>query len=305
PAGLTDQAIVELARRPNIHTVDGWNIFVHERHAGHAAVVQFAHAVLADFLDRAGQYVTNDASREAAIADALAAQSADASNAAPTKLDAGMLATIREAANSRAEGAITQDGRAVFINYGDGERQMTEAADMACPHCGGSGHKDDVPAPAAQAEPFGFASPTQGNYFTRNKTIADRIGGLIPVYASPQHQSGEEGADARDAAAYRRINTPEITDFLTAVHNEALHQRERWGAEGDAGKTDADWFWLLGYLGGKAMRAENIEKLLHHIITTAAACLNWHAARVGHYTDMRPGIDAAMADQARKGGECA
>ncbi|QWE93327.1 hypothetical protein [Cupriavidus sp. EM10] len=192
-AGLTDQAIVELARRHNIHTVDGWNIFVHERHAGHDAVVQFAHAVIADFLDRAGQYVTNDASREAAIADALAAQSADASNAAPTKLDAGMLATIREAANSRAEGAITQDGRAVFINYGDGERQMTEAADMACPHCGGSGHKDDVPAPAAQAEPFGFASPTQGNYFTRNKTIADRIGGLIPVYASPQHQSGEEG----------------------------------------------------------------------------------------------------------------
>ncbi|MCA3233809.1 MAG: hypothetical protein INH06_16090, partial [Cupriavidus sp.] len=58
-----------------------WNIFVHERHAGHDAVVQFAHAVIADFLDRAGQYVTNDASREAAIADALAAQSADASNA--------------------------------------------------------------------------------------------------------------------------------------------------------------------------------------------------------------------------------
>ncbi|QWE95623.1 hypothetical protein [Cupriavidus sp. EM10] len=80
-AGLTDQAIVELARRHNIHTVDGWNIFVHERHAGHDAVVQFAHAVIADFLDRAGQYVTNDASREAAIADALAAQSADASNA--------------------------------------------------------------------------------------------------------------------------------------------------------------------------------------------------------------------------------
>ncbi|MCA3191159.1 MAG: hypothetical protein INH12_13840, partial [Cupriavidus sp.] len=41
-AGLTDQAIVELARRHNIHTVDGWNIFVHERHAGHDAVVQFA-----------------------------------------------------------------------------------------------------------------------------------------------------------------------------------------------------------------------------------------------------------------------
>lgn len=79
-AGLTDHAIIELARKHNIHTVDGWNIFVHERHAGHNAVIHFAHAVIAEFLERTGQCVTNDASREAAIADALAAHSADARN---------------------------------------------------------------------------------------------------------------------------------------------------------------------------------------------------------------------------------
>jgi len=105
------------------------------------------------------------------------------------------------------------------------------------------------------------------------------------------------------AAKYDALNTPEIKDFLAAVENEALHQRDIHSHKGDAGKTDAEWFWLLGYLGGKAVHAGTVAgsfelpqgdqaKRLHHIITTAAACLNWHAARVGTYTDMRPGIAA-------------
>jgi len=68
------------------------------------------------------------------------------------KLDDDLLATIREAAKTRAEGAITQDGRAVFINYGDSEQQMLDAAEMDCPHCGGSGHKDDASPGKADAE---------------------------------------------------------------------------------------------------------------------------------------------------------
>lgn len=49
------------------------------------------------------------------------------------------------------------------------------------------------------------------------------------------------------------LNTPEIIDFAKAVQLEAAHQRKRWGSEHDAGKTDADWFWLIGYLSGKAL----------------------------------------------------
>lgn len=86
---------------------------------------------------------------------------------------------------------------------------------------------------------------------------------------------------------YDAINTPEIKDFLPAVHNEALHQRERWGADGDAGKTTVDWYWLVAHLAGKALHFP--EKRAHHIITTAAALLNWHAAEMGVYTNMRPG----------------
>lgn len=87
------------------------------------------------------------------------------------------------------------------------------------------------------------------------------------------------------------INTPQANDFLRAVSIEAEHQRQRWGAEGDAGKTPADWFWLVGYLAGKALHAQaggSTEKAEHHIITTAAACANWHLAMFGK-TSMRPG----------------
>lgn len=86
------------------------------------------------------------------------------------------------------------------------------------------------------------------------------------------------------------VNTPELHDFAKAVVLEAAHQRERWD---DTQKTDADWFWLIGYLAGKALHtpiAKDVddgascvppdviaEKRLHRIITIAAAASNWHA----------------------------
>jgi hypothetical protein len=88
------------------------------------------------------------------------------------------------------------------------------------------------------------------------------------------------------------INTPETADFMAGVPIEAAHQRERWGASHDAGKTPFDWFWLVGYLAQKAATAAvagNHEKAMHHTISTAAALANWHAALNGN-TEMRPGI---------------
>jgi len=90
------------------------------------------------------------------------------------------------------------------------------------------------------------------------------------------------------------VHMPELHDFSKAVTLEAAHQRERWGSEHDAGKAPADWFWLVGYLAGKALHAQtsgNTEKALHHTISTAAALANWHAAISGTHTNMRPGID--------------
>lgn len=89
------------------------------------------------------------------------------------------------------------------------------------------------------------------------------------------------------------INTPRIDNFLEAVRTEAAHQRLRFASAHDAGKTPADWFWLIGFLAGKALHAAaagDREKALHHTISTAAVCLNWHSRIGGDGTAMRPGI---------------
>jgi hypothetical protein len=103
-------------------------------------------------------------------------------------------------------------------------------------------------------------------------------------------------ADAAESEVQRLhtlIHNPHTDGFLESVRIESAHQRERWGSDHDAGKTVADWFWLLGYLGGKAIaawKADDRAKYLHHIVTTSAACLNWHAHETGESTSMRPGI---------------
>lgn len=100
------------------------------------------------------------------------------------------------------------------------------------------------------------------------------------------------------AAEIRRtralINTPTIDDWILGVRLEAAHQVERWGTEGDAGKSDPDWFWLIGYLAGKALFASmkgDTVKALHHTISTGAALLNWWRHIGGEASRMRPGIE--------------
>ncbi len=94
----------------------------------------------------------------------------------------------------------------------------------------------------------------------------------------------------------RLINTPHTHDFIEAVRLEMPHQRERWGAEHDSGKTPADWFWLVGFLAGKALTSGNIEKAKHHVITSASALGNWFLAITGETTQMRPGIDTPKGE---------
>jgi hypothetical protein len=117
----------------------------------------------------------------------------------------------------------------------------------------------------------------------------------IPPAASLREQELE----AEVARLNAIINSPQSDDFIRAVSTEAEHQRQRWGADGDAGKTPADWFWLVGYLAGKALHshaAGNAEKAEHHVITTAAACANWHRAIFGK-TNMRPGHEEGLDAQ--------
>ncbi|RRV29617.1 hypothetical protein EGJ23_01380 [Pseudomonas sp. o96-267] len=89
------------------------------------------------------------------------------------------------------------------------------------------------------------------------------------------------------------INTPHTDEWFDAVRLEAAHQIQRWGTDHDAGKQPADWFWLLGYLGQKAMTAQiagDEQKAKHHTISSGAMLLNWFRAMVGDTNAMRPGI---------------
>lgn len=118
---------------------------------------------------------------------------------------------------------------------------------------------------------------------------------LLNILEAKGLWNSEDGkfADARIADLKAQLNTPETADFMKGVPLEAAHQRERWGAEHDAGKAPFDWFWLIGYLAQKAAMAAiagNVEKAKHHTISTAAALANWHLALSGVDTRMRPGI---------------
>lgn len=88
------------------------------------------------------------------------------------------------------------------------------------------------------------------------------------------------------------INSPETNDFIEAIQLEAAHQIERWGSKHDEGKTAEDWLWIVAYLTTKASQASRYndeEKYKHHIITCAAACLNWHRNVTGNNIEMQPG----------------
>lgn len=119
-----------------------------------------------------------------------------------------------------------------------------------------------------------------------NREVSRRLR-AIASYGPKEHADFmREAADKIDHLD-DLINSPHTAEFLEAVKLEAAHQRERWPSGHDSGKDDSDWFWLIGYVAGKAVNKPT--KQLHHIITTAAVCLNWHMQRtVG--TAMRPGI---------------
>lgn len=97
------------------------------------------------------------------------------------------------------------------------------------------------------------------------------------------------------------INNPETQDYLKGVEAEAAHQQERWGSGHDAGKADADWVFLIGFLLGKsvqAFKAGDEEKGRHHIISAGAAGLNWFRQISGRADGVRPGIDPSKAPDA-------
>ena len=100
------------------------------------------------------------------------------------------------------------------------------------------------------------------------------------------------------------INSPHNADWFEGTRIEAAHQQERCGTEHDGGKEPQEWFWLIGYLAGKCLRASidgDSEKAKHHTISTAAVLLNWYRRIAGTNTAMRPGIEPPTESEADRG----
>lgn len=94
------------------------------------------------------------------------------------------------------------------------------------------------------------------------------------------------------------VNSPQTTCFLEAVAAEKAHQIERWGKSTDRSKSAEHWFWLVGYLAGKALRATitgDREKALHHCVSSAAALGNWFDAIGSDTTGTGKGVDVDLA----------
>ena len=110
---------------------------------------------------------------------------------------------------------------------------------------------------------------------------------------------------ARALNAEQLLNSPELHDFARGVVQEAAHQRQRWGTAKDADKSPADWVFLVGHLETRSMmylQAGNVDKALHHTITTAAALANWHTNISGADSSMWPSLPGQPHASAPVGG---
>jgi len=77
------------------------------------------------------------------------------------------------------------------------------------------------------------------------------------------------------------LSRPQIDEFWEGIVTEAAHQRQRWGDAHDRDKSAENWFWLVGYLAGKALRAAiagDEAKARHHTISASAALFQWWKA---------------------------
>lgn len=132
---------------------------------------------------------------------------------------------------------------------------------------------------------------------SETKQLADRIAKCLQANRWRNASCEAEMLTLAEAELRRLdalVNSPETEDFLEGVKLEAVHQQERWGSEHDEGKTAVDWVFLIGHLLTKASMAflaGDTDKAKHHIITSAAACRNWHAQVSGEGNAMRPGIN--------------
>lgn len=97
--------------------------------------------------------------------------------------------------------------------------------------------------------------------------------------------------------AFIDIGMPYIEHFLSAVSAEADFQRKKWGAAHDRSKSTENWYWLVGYLAGKALFSAikgDKDKAMHHCVSAAAALMQWHSSIFEDQSGSGRGEDADL-----------
>jgi len=150
-------------------------------------------------------------------------------------------------------------------------------------------HKNEVQALQEQVKKLQAENLALNNPFAK----------ILSLETERDHlQEQLQQSQQRVADLEATINNPLTHDFIEGVKVEIPFQEYKWGSEHDAGKLSSDWFWLIGYLSGKALRSAiegDEEKAKHHIITTAAALGNWFK-QICDAGTMRPGKAEKEAD---------
>ena len=113
-----------------------------------------------------------------------------------------------------------------------------------------------------------------------NAEIAETLNDNMVIQIAAVLAAPATGKREQTVEEYKKsLDVPELEDFAKGVLIEAQHQRQRWGDEHDEAKEPEEWFWTIGYLAGKGLRAQrdkDWEKFKHHLITGAALLANWH-----------------------------
>ncbi|MFM0270150.1 hypothetical protein PQQ59_06165 [Paraburkholderia aspalathi] len=148
---------------------------------------------------------------------------------------------------------------------------------------GAGAHHDMEPLYAAQ-QPAQTAQPV---VTCKCRRLGDWKGFHHPLCDEAQPAQSEPALQAEIDRLNAIIHTPESDEFLKGAAIEAEYQRELHGVDASDARFDwHQWYWVVGYLAGKALAAcksgeGNGEKAKHHLVTSAALLMNWHNVLTG------------------------
>lgn len=172
------------------------------------------------------------------------------------ELDPSLKEALQQAAETRSTAAITDDGRAIFINYGE---QPEDTTHLNCPACGGSGHIGDVEFDVGGNPKF---APT-----VLENAAAQTLNGTLAWLDSDRKAPFPDEVDSMIRAILltfeqRRKNLPKQSPPKNAIVYTAYDNDGRCVANGVHTSYDAakDLHLMTGFIElEKANRMRNVE----------------------------------------------